>query len=81
MFCENYLLLQMKNIGSIKTHFHTLPFQDCFVFNLITLFLTLFRMGRGGGGQKAFSPVTSTNVELSSKNFLTFSFNPFATLV
>ena len=34
-----------------------------------------------GEGQKApptsFSPVTSTNVRISPKNFLTFSFNPF----
>ena len=42
--------------------------------------------GRGrGGGQKGppirFSPVTSANVGISRKNFLTFSFNPFATLV
>ena len=41
--------------------------------------------GRGGGGQKdpptSFSPVTSTNVGISPQNFLTFSFNPFATLV
>ena len=29
----------------------------------------------------SFSPVTSTNVGLSSKNFLPFTFNPFATLV
>ena len=29
----------------------------------------------------SFSPVTSTNVEISPKNILTFSFNPFATLV
>ena len=28
-----------------------------------------------------FSPATSTNVGISSQNFLTFSFNPFATLV
>ena len=44
--------------------------------------LTLFRMG--GGGKKApptsFSPVTSTNVGFGPQNFLTFSFNPFATL-
>ena len=39
-------------------------------------------------GQKAplpsptsFSPVTSTNVGIIPQNFLTFSFNPFATLV
>ena len=29
----------------------------------------------------SFSPVTSTNVGISPQNFLTFSFNPFATLV
>ena len=47
--------------------------------------LTLFRMGRGGGlGKKApyqFFPVTSTNVGFGPRNFLTFSFNSFATLV
>ena len=45
--------------------------------------------GRGGGGGGAakkppptsFSPVTSTNVGFGSQNFLTFIFNPFATLV
>ena len=39
----------------------------------------------GGWGQKgpptSFFPVTSTNVEIDPYNFLTFSFNPFATLV
>ena len=37
-----------------------------------------------GGWQKGpyqFSPVTSTNVGFGPKNFLTFSFNPFATIV
>ena len=29
----------------------------------------------------SFSPVTSTNVGFGTKNFLTFSFNHFATLV
>ena len=29
----------------------------------------------------SFSPVTSTNVGFGSQNFLTFSFNPFSTLV
>ena len=41
--------------------------------------------GGKGGGKKAsctsFSPVTSTKVGISPKNFQTFSFNPFATLV
>ena len=40
---------------------------------------------QGGGGQKcsptSFSPVTSTNVGISPKNVLTFSFNPFDRLV
>ena len=39
----------------------------------------------GSGGKKApltsFSPVTSTNVGFGPQNFLTFSFNPFATLL
>ena len=39
MLCEHYFLLQVKNIGSIKRYFHAFPFQDCFVFHLITLFL------------------------------------------
>ena len=40
-------------------------------------------MGGGGGGGSAssFSPVTSANVGFGPQNFLTFSFNPFATLV
>ena len=41
--------------------------------------------GAAGGGQKGppnrFSPVTYANVGISRKNFLTFSFNPYATLV
>ena len=32
----------MKNVGSIKRYFHTFPFQDCFVFHLIKLFLEGF---------------------------------------
>ena len=45
---------------------------------------------KGGGGQErggqkgpstSFSPVTSTNVGISPKNFLIFSFYPFAALV
>ena len=29
----------------------------------------------------SFPPVTSANIEISPQNFMTFSFNPFATLV
>ena len=55
-------------------------------YKLLTKYrtLTLFRMG-GGGVKKSsvssFSPVSSENVEISPKNFLTFSFNPFVILV
>ena len=35
----------------------------------------------GGGGGWTFSNVTSTNVGISPKNFLTFILNPFATLM
>ena len=52
------------------------------------LVLTLFTMRGvvgGVGGKKApstsFSPVTSTNVGFGPQKFLTFSFNPYATLV
>ena len=43
--------------------------------------LNLFRMGLAPSLAKSFSPVTSTNVEISPKNFLVFSFSPFATQV
>ena len=36
--------------------------------------------GEQKGPPTSFSPVVSTNVETSPRNFLTFSFNPFATL-
>ena len=39
--------------------------------------LTLFRMG----AKKRLTPVTSTNVRIRPKNFLTFSCNPFAPIV
>ena len=39
---------------------------------------------RGAGAKKppiSFSLITSTNIGISSQNLLTFSFNPFATLL
>ena len=58
---------------------------------IFSIYLTINRIKdrgwRGGGGGKkvplptSFSSVTSTNVGFGPKNFLTFSFNPFATLV
>ena len=51
---------------------------------VLIIFLSRFEW-EGGGGKKApptsFSPVTSTNVRISPNNYLTFSFNLFATLV
>ena len=45
--------------------------------------LCFYPIQDGGGGQKApstsFSPATSANVGISPENFLSFSFNPFAT--
>ena len=41
-------------------------------------------MGGGGGAKRpptSFSPVASTNVGTSRQDFMTFRFNPFATLV
>ena len=34
----------------------------------------------GAPSPASFSPVTSTNVGIRPQNFLTFSFNPFATV-
>ena len=55
--------------------------QNMFRFFLAgsVIALTLFRMRRQKGYFQ-FSPVISTNVGISSQNFLAFSFNLFATL-
>ena len=53
---------------------------EVFSFFFIEI-LTLFRMGVAKRPPTTFSPVNSTNVELSPENFLAFSFNPFVTLV
>ena len=55
------------------------------IFNLIHILqlpsLTLFRIGGPKRPPTSFSSIISTNVGISSQNFLTFSFNSFATLV
>ena len=43
--------------------------------------LTLFRIGVKKPPPISFSPVTSTNVRISPKNFLNFSYKLFATVV
>ena len=55
--------------------------------SLIALSTFLFNpIQDGGGGLKrppstSFSSITSANVGINPENFLTFSFNPFATRV
>ena len=56
--------------------------------NVSFLIFDPIRCGEGRGERdknahvfSEFSPVTSTNVGISPKSFLTFSFNPFVTLV
>ena len=44
--------------------------------DFLNIFFILFRMPPYG-----FSPITSTNIIISLQNFLTFTFDPFATLV
>ena len=64
----------MKNLGRIMTQNFVLKL-DPFLINPI----------QDGGRQKvpltSTSPLTFINIGISPKNFLTFSFNPFATLV
>ena len=43
--------------------------------------LNLFRRKGPKRSPTSFSPVTSRNVRLSTQNFLTFSFKPFATFM
>ena len=54
--------------------------------NLLSCLINPIQQGGGEGRAKSllptsFFPVTSTNVGISPKIFLTFSFNSFATLV
>ena len=55
------------------------------ISELLIISRKLFRNPIQDGGKKPvptrFSPVTSTKVRVSSQTFLTFSFNPFATVM
>ena len=56
------------------------------IFNFkVCIWTSLNPVQDGGRDKKAvcthFFPVTSTNIEHSPQNFLTFNFNPFATLL
>ena len=68
--------------GSVS---HEFIFDSLERFNIPETYCTLALFRMGGGAKKppptSFSPVTSTNVGFGPQNFLTFSFNLFATLV
>ena len=49
--------------------------------DFFTIPLTLFKMGEQKGPPTSFSAVNSTNVGVIPQIFLTFTFNPFATLL
>ena len=72
-----YVAYEITNFPNI----HSYPTLDKVLFRAVN------PIQDGVGGQKgpppptSFSPVTSTNVGISPQNFLTFSFNPFSTLV
>ena len=80
---------ESKNINIWPAFLHKF---HCLTMRCYWKILTLNRIqdwgvgeGMGGGGLKrppiSLSPVTFTNVGISPQNLLTFSFNPFATLL
>ena len=85
ILCTTPWLFTLKKLCLQNLKLIFLNFFQFLTLNVtIKPMLTLFRMGWGeGGGKKAlptiFTPVTSTNVVLIFKNFLSFSFNPFGT--
>ena len=82
-----YILYNCKKIIIVSLFkIDTLNFT-IYILTILTCPLTLFRIGGGGGGgckkslRTSFSALISTNVGTSTQNFLTFSFNPFVTLL
>ena len=67
MFCEHYFLPQVKNVGSIKRYFHIFPFENCFVFHLIKLFLKGFLVLRDLLKPAFEKKVAKKNVNKSKK--------------
>ena len=75
-------LLQFLLMGNLK-HPH-LGFVQYAAQKMKFSFNPIQDRGGGRGAKRpptSFSAATSANVEVSPRNFLTFSFNPFATLV
>ena len=87
-FSVRYLVAQRSRLGHSQKDSFTYP--KIIIFFISNLTLTLFRMEGGWGARTpppptptpatTFPTVTYTNIGIK-KNFLTFSFNPFATLV
>ena len=75
--------------GTIASIFH-LSFRQIQTYNDKSRFFTGVNPIQDGGGKEggeqkgpplaSFFTVTSTNVKISSQNFLNFSYNPFGTL-
>ena len=80
VFCTCW---QQSNLKFFRHGEHLPGFGFCICllrlpfFQFCYFLLTLLRMEGKKATPTRFSPVTSTNVGISSQNFLTFSFNPF----
>ena len=62
-----------------KTNIPNLGFINQIWFSIFAYNLNVNPI-QDGGRQKVFPPVTSTDTEINPQNFLTFSFNSYATL-
>ena len=71
----------MKKVNEIQSKYHIQNKSIC--LNKHFNYLNPIQDVEGGAKKKptSFCPVTSTNVGIGPQNFLTFIFNPFATLV
>ena len=70
-----------------KVRYFEIDYQKALKKLILLFFNSIQDWGGGGEGAKSppqptsFFPVTSTCIGISPKNFLTFSFTPFSTLV
>ena len=79
MFDQIFLSPQVKR-WAVNTHKHGICKFPQELPNDLTMINIQHEGGQKGPPYK-FCPVASTNVGISPQNSLTFSFNPFATLV
>ena len=76
------LCQKLKQKNNSKSKIHYLQFKTYInLYKTCDKSFTLFRIGWQKGPPIGFPSVTSRHVGISPKNFLAFSFNPFATLV